>query len=438
MNKLPKVVIVGRMNVGKSTLFNRLSTTVKSLTLDFSGVTRDFIADVVSWQGLSFQLIDSGGISLKKAIDPLTEKVRQIALSLIEQADLVLFVCDGKTGFLPEDREIYKFIQKSHKDAVVVVNKIDSITTQDHLYEFQRLGASDLIAVSAQHGTGSGDLLDHIVTKLEKKHIEYVQEDPKFNVVFLGKPNVGKSSLMNALLEQERSIVAQEAGTTREPITEQLRFYQEIIQLTDTPGIRRKRGVTETLETMMVKTSFKAVERANIVLLLIEGTEGQLSDQELKLAFYAFENNKALIILINKDDLMTDQNYADLEREFDKYDHLMKKIPKLFISCKTGKNLGKILPLVTKVWDRYNTKFSEQELTELFKNALVKTPLYHKSSQLIVRRVKQIKVAPLIFLVIVNEPLWFGQSQLAFFENILRKKYDLMGAPIKLIPRKKD
>lgn len=436
MNNLPKVVIIGRANVGKSTLFNRLSTTIKSLTLDFSGVTRDFIADVVSWQGFSFQLIDSGGISLKKAQDSLTEKVRQLAFKLIEQSDLILFVCDGKTGFLPEDREIYKMLQKSGKECVVVVNKIDATSTQEHLHEFQRLGSGHLVAVSAQHGTGSGELLELIVSLLEKKHIDHVPEKSKFNLVLLGKPNAGKSSLMNMLLEDERSIVAHEPGTTREPITEQLRFYKENIQLTDTPGIRRKRGVTETLETMMVKTSFKAVERANIVLLMIDGSEGQLSDQELKLSFYAFENNKALIFLFNKDDIMTDQNRSDLEREFDKYDYLLKKVPMLYISCKTGKNIGKILPLVSKVWERYNQKFSDQELTEVFKSALAKTPLYHKTSQLILRRAKQIKAAPLIFILIVNEPLWFGQSQLAFFENIMRKKYNLIGVPIKLIPRK--
>lgn len=438
MNKLPKVVIVGRANVGKSTLFNRLSTTVKSLTLDFSGVTRDFISDTVSWKNCTFQLIDSGGIGLKKSLDPLTEKVRQLGLSLIEQADLVLFVCDGKAGLVPEDREINKFIQKLDKDTIVVINKIDATTAREFMHEFQQLGAKSLIGISAQHGTGSGELLDLIVTKLETKQISYVVEKPKFNVVLLGKPNVGKSSLMNALLSEERSIVAQEPGTTREPITEQLRFYQETIQLTDTAGIRRKRGVTETLETLMVKTSFKAVERADIVLLLIDGTEGTLSDQELKLAFYAFENDKALILLINKDDAITDQNRADLENEFNRYEFFVKKMPKLYISCKTGKNIGKILPLVTKVWERYNQRFSDHELTELFKNALVKTPLYHKTSQLLIRKVKQIKAAPLTFILIVNEPLWFGQSQLAFFENILRKKYDLLGVPVKFIPRKSD
>lgn len=438
MNKLPKVVIMGRANVGKSTLFNRLSTSVKSLTLDFAGVTRDFISDVVSWEGTSFQLIDSGGISLKKSQDPLTEKVRHIALKLVEQADLILFVCDGKAGLLAQDREIYKMVQKLGKECIVVVNKIDASSTQEHLYEFQRLGSPHLVPISAQHGTGSGELLGLIVELVKRKQGEHVPEEPKFNVVLLGKPNVGKSSLMNLLLDYERSIVAQEPGTTREPITEQLRFYQETIQLTDTPGIRRKRGVTQQLETMMVKTSFKAVERADIVLLMIDGSEAQLSDQVLKLAFYAFENNKALIFLFNKEDITTDETRADLEHEFEKYEFFLKKIPKLYISCKTGKNIGKIIPLVTQVWERYNQKFPDQKVTEIFKNVLAKTPLYHKESQLLLRKAKQIKTAPIIFLLIVNEPAWFGQSQLAFFENILRKHYDLVGVPVKFIPRKTD
>lgn len=302
-----------------------------------------------------------------------------------------------------------------------MVNKIDAETTRQHIYEYQSLGTSDVIPVSAQHGIGSGELLEKIVQKLEKKHKNFIPEKPKFNVVLLGKPNVGKSSLMNALLEQERSIVTEIPGTTREPISEQLRFYQETIQLTDTAGIRRKRGVTDTLETMMVKTSFKAVDRADIVLLMIDGTEGQLSDQELKLAFYTFENQKALIILINKDDVMNDISYGDLERECDKYAYFMKKVPHLFISCKSGKNIGKILPLVTKVWERYKQKFSDQDITELFRNALEKTPLYHKTSQLILRRVKQVSSAPHIFILIVNEPLWFGQSQLAFLKILCER-----------------
>ena len=437
METLPKVVIIGRANVGKSTLFNRLSTSVKSLTLDIAGVTRDFIADTVSWKGITFKLIDSGGISLKKSNDLLTEKVRQVALSLIEQADLVLFVCDGKAGLLPEDREINKFLHKADKDTLVVINKSDASVTIEHLHEFKQL-VFDTITISALHGTGSAELLEAVVQRLEKKQIVYTPEQAKMNLVLLGKPNVGKSSLLNKLLEQERAIVSPEPGTTREPISEKIRFYKETIQVTDTAGIRRKRGVTEQLETMMVKTSFKAVERADIVLLLIDVTEGQLSDQELKLAFYAFENNKALILLINKEDISTELQHSDLDRDFEKYEFFSKKIPKLYISCKTGKNIGKILPLVSKVWERYNQKFTDQELTEMFKQSLEKTPLYHKTSQLLLRKAKQISKAPLQFLLIVNEPLWFGPSQLSFFENVMRKHYDLLGVPVRFIPRKSD
>ena len=337
---------------------------------------------------------------------------------------------------LPEDFEIAKLLRKSSKKFALVLNKIDAKGFQERRHEFNHLGATTF-EISANHGIGIGELLEYIVQQVkDTKSQESTPEKTKFNMVLLGKPNVGKSSLMNLLLEQERSIVFDEPGTTREPITEQLRFYQETIQVTDTAGIRRKRGVTDTLETMMVKTSFKAVESASIVLLLIDGSEGQLSDQELKLAFYAFEHDKALIFLINKSDKTTEENISDLKFEYEKYEHFLKKVPTLHISCKTGKNVGKILPLVTEVWQRFTQKFNDQDITELFKKSLEKTPLYHKTSLLILRRVKQIKAGPLLFVLFVNEPAWFGASQLAFFENILRKHYNLLGVPVRFIPQK--
>jgi GTP-binding protein len=438
MSKLPKVVIVGRANVGKSTLFNRLSVNVKSLTLDFAGVTRDFLSDVITWKGIAFELVDSGGISFKKSQDSLTEKVRMVALSLVEKADLIVFVCDGKVGLLPEDRDINNFLRKHDKDVILAINKIDSHEAQEKSYEFEKLGYDVVVELSAQHGTGSGDLLDEIVKKVATKESNFEEEAPAFSIALIGKPNVGKSSLMNFLLEEERSIVDAHAGTTREAISERLRFYKETIQITDTPGIRRKRGVTELLETLMVKSSFRAVDKADIILLMIEGTEGHLSDQELKLAFYAFEHQKSLALLVNKEDLVTDQQRADFAYDCEKYKHLLKKIPVLTISCKTKKNCGKILPLVQKIWERANQSFSNQELTELFKNALEKTPLYVSSHRLLVRKVKQIRKAPLTFLLLVNEPKWFGDSQLAFFENAMRGQYDLVGVPLTFIPRKTD
>lgn len=437
MAKIPSVVIVGRTNVGKSTLFNRLSVDAKSITLDLEGVTRDFIKDTVCWQDRCFELIDTGGISFRKTKDIILETVRKQAQQLIDNATLILFVLDGKVGLLPEDKELARMLHKSGKSVIVVINKIDNTASQEHMHEFERLGFEATKPVSAQHSTGIGDLLEAIVQSIPAVRPDESQEQERIcKVVLLGKPNVGKSSLMNLLLNQERSIVSEQPGTTREAITEKIAFNKADLEVTDTAGIRRKRGVTEKLETLMVKSSFKAVEEADIVLLLVDASEGRLADQELKLAFYIFEHYKGLILLLNKQDLVQEYAREDMGRSLEEYQHLLKKIVKLEISCKSGKNVGKILPLIEKVWERYNIQLDTQELTRLFKDALYHKPLYHQSHLLVVHHVRQVSSAPLSLMLIVNEPKWFESSQLGFFENILRAKYDLLGTPIKFIVRK--
>lgn len=435
---LPSVVIVGRTNVGKSTLFNRLSDTVKSLTFDQPGVTRDVITNRISWQGVSFELIDSGGIAVAKTHDPMEQKVRAAALDAIKHADLIVFMTDGTTGLLPEDRAINDLLFSLNKTTLLVVNKIDTQHTYDNLYEFYQLGHGEPILISAQHGTGSGDLLSAIVAHLKKAGMDKeIEESPvKYRVVLLGKPNVGKSSLMNLLVAHERSIVSDIAGTTREAVTAPIVFHKETIQMIDTPGIRRKRGVTEDLEQLMVHSAFQAIKRSDIILLLIDGAEGRLSDQELKLAFYVFEQYKGLIILFNKNDITTSLTHSDLAREVHFYNPFLRKIPQLFISCLTGENIGSILPLIDTVWRRYSQRLNDLETTELLKNALSYKPLYHQSKLLILYKAKQVKTAPVTLALFVNEPAWFGPSQLSFFENILREHYDLKGVPVKFSLRK--
>ncbi|MES1225361.1 MAG: GTPase, partial [Bacteroidota bacterium] len=217
MSNFKKVIIVGRANVGKSTLFNRFSTDVKSITSDFAGVTRDFIRDIVSWNGATFELIDSGGLILKKTQDEIALKVRDIGLNLINQADLILFVCDGTTGVLPEDREISKILHQSGKKVIVLVNKIDTKLAQEQQYEFENLGFNQVVPVSAQHAINTGELLNIIVDNIGST-TNKDDEEAKFKIVLLGKPNVGKSSLLNCLLQEERSIVADFPGTTREAV----------------------------------------------------------------------------------------------------------------------------------------------------------------------------------------------------------------------------
>lgn len=435
MSKLPKVVIIGRTNVGKSTLFNRLSVQEKSLTYDYAGVTRDFIKDTVCWKDRYFELYDTGGISLKKTTDPINEAVRQKALGLLETADLLLLVVDASVGVHPEDREVAQLCHKMGIPTLLVVNKADNKNAPDNIYEFERLGHNPIISISATHGIGIADLLDAMTEILP---ITSTKEDaePAFKVVLLGKPNVGKSSLLNLLLKRERAIVAPVPGTTREALKEKIAFYQQDIEVTDTPGIRRKKSIDEPLETMMVRSSFRALEDADIVLLLIDASEAMISDQELKLAFYAIEHYKALIFLFNKQDLMDEDKQKSLANSLERYPWLLRKVSQLSISCINEKNIGKIMPLVQEVWERHSQRFSDEELTVLFKQALIKTPIYKMQRELRVYKVKQIKSAPITLLMFVNEPLWFEQSQITFFENVMRDHYNLQGVPLRFVIRK--
>jgi len=435
--KLPAIVIVGRTNVGKSTLFNRLSTDVKAIMMDVEGVTRDFIKETISWQGRNFDLVDTGGISLRKTQDVLLEQTRKQAMKAIENAAVLMFVVDGKAGLVPEDREIAKHLRKFSSRVLLVVNKMDAHIAQEQVHEFDKLGFVHTIPVSAQHGSNIADLLEAMVLALPAKGAEDIVEEPKARVVILGKPNVGKSSLLNLLLKEERAIVANIPGTTREAISERIRFHNEDILMTDTPGLRRKRKVTEQLEGMMVKSSFRALEDADVVMLMMDASEAVMSDQELKLAFYAFqEHHKALILLFNKSDLMDEQKKIDLEFMLSEYKYLLKKVERLDISCKTEKNVGKILTLIEKVWQRHTQEFSKSELTQLFFEGLHRKPLYKNGEMLRFFRAEQLKSAPITIALYVDLPQMFETSQLGYFERMMRENYDLQGVPIKFVPRK--
>ena len=433
-NQLQKVVLIGRMNVGKSTLFNRLSTGHKSLASDYPGLTRDFLTDKMDWKGKHFELIDSGGIMFGKAKDPFVKLVNDKVAALMAEAQVIVLVCDGTLGIQQEDRDLAKKIHKLNKFAILAVNKIDTNLAKENWHEYERLGLDITLPISAQHSIAIGDLLDAIAANITNEVVNKVEV--KFKVTLLGKPNVGKSSLMNLLLGKERTIVSEVAGTTREAVAEDIRFYQEDLQLVDTAGVRRKRGVVEDVETLMVKSTLAAIRESNIVLLLVDSSEGKLSDQELKLAFYAFEQGKALVILFNKQDLIDDDSETELASNLEEYKYFIKKIDALKISCKTGKNIGKILPLVKEVWDRYSRKFADIEINTLFKDAMRARPLFRNKQRLVLRKAHQIMTGPISIDLYVTEPNYFESSQLAFFENLLRSKYNLRSVPVKLTPKK--
>lgn len=434
--ELPNVVIVGRTNVGKSTLFNRLSTEVKSIAYNQEGVTRDFITDIVTWKDHTFRLTDTGGMTTKKVYDQLDKAAQEMVKRTLETADVLLFVCDGTIGVLPEDREIASRLRTYNAPILLLINKIDSKKMYDeHSFEFERLGFKTMIPVSAEHGVGLQDILNTVVDLIPEK--EFEKEVAPWKVVLLGKPNVGKSSLMNLLLGQERSIVADIPGTTRESIVEHVTFYKQDLCLVDTAGVRKKRSVNENLEQLMVKSTLHAVREADIVLLLVDASEGVLSDQELKLAYYVFqEQHKALIILFNKQDKVDGYAKSRLESSLSEYEDLMKKVETLSISCKTQKNIGRILPLIQKVAERHNKEFPDDELSMLFKEFIQIRPIYRQGIMLGVRRVQQINHRPMTFAIYTNTPRLYLKAHENFFDNQMRKKFVLTGVPIKFVFRK--
>lgn len=434
MSSIPKVVIVGRMNVGKSSLFNRLSNSVKSMTLDYEGVTRDVVVDRVAWLDRTFDLVDTGGIT-KRGSDALLEVVRERALGFIDEADLILFVVDGVSSITAEDEEISRELRRRGKKVLLLVNKSDAKIAQEQLHDFYRLYQQQILPISALHGLGIADLLEEIVKNLPTKGSDAVEDKPAYRVALIGRPNVGKSSLMNSLVQEERSIVSPIAGTTREAVSSHISFYRESLELIDTPGIRRQSAVHEELETLMVKSSLRTIKDADIVVLLIDASQtGGIVDQELKLAFYAFNDlYKALIMVVNKVDLLTEELRADLENKFAQYPQLMNKIDLIRISCKTGKNVGRVLPTVKEVWERYSMRLPKDELSRILIDAFERVPVTRNQQRLRIHSVEQVAVTPISIKIKVNYPKFFESAQRSYLDKVLRTHFDLIGVPIKFI-----
>jgi len=432
MNLMHKVVLVGRTNVGKSSLFNRIAPRVKSLALDKEGVTRDMVTDFVSWNKTTFELIDTGGIDLYHQTDEMTTVVTQRVQQALDQASLFLMIVDVKTGVTEQDMKIARMLHALQKPTLVLVNKVDSSYQEEGVHDFYQLGFEHVFGVSAEHGRTIADVLDCIVNLLSAVPVtEKVMDDtPEFRVALLGRPNAGKSSLMNQLLKQDFSIVSPVAGTTREALRKRIAFNKSVIELIDTAGVRKKSNVDSELEGMMVTNALQAAKRAHIVLLVMDLLEPELTAQELKLASYAFDNGSAVIILFNKQDLLTDESQQQHDMSIDQYAHMLKKFETLTISCKTGKNIGKVLPLVQEVWDKYQLKFPDRYLTDLFVAAISKTPLFKNGSQIYLHKARQVGHAPLRIELTLRNVVIFEDSHRAFFENVLRKAQDLRGVPV--------
>ncbi|MBS3872885.1 MAG: ribosome biogenesis GTPase Der [Firmicutes bacterium] len=432
------VAIVGRPNVGKSTLFNYLVGQRISIVEDSPGVTRDRIYADVEWTGKRFTLIDTGGITFG-GDDTLLMQMRYQAEVAVESADLIIFMVDGRTGVTTADREVAQLLRNTKKPVLLVVNKLDVPNLFPHATDFFTLGLGDPLPISAANGLNLGDFLDAIITSLPQEE-ETTYGADVVKIAVMGRPNVGKSSLVNSILGENRVIVSDIPGTTRDAIDTYFERDNHKYVLIDTAGLRRKAKIREDIERYSVVRSLRAVDKANICLMVIDATEGVL-EQDKKIIGYAHERGKGLIYVVNKWDLIEkDDKTADRFAKNLKAELLFADYaPVIFVSAKTGQRVQKILELVNSVREQQRKRISTSALMELILEAtLVTPPPSEKGKRLKIGFVTQVSVEPPTFLLFVNDPELLHFSYKRFLENRLRAVYAFVGTPIVLAARKKE
>lgn len=432
----PLVAIVGRPNVGKSTFFNRIVGQRISIVEDTPGVTRDRLYADAEWCGHSFTLIDTGGLEIKSE-DVMWSHIRAQAQIAVETADVIVFMLDGKTGLTHEDYEVAAYLRKSRKPILLVVNKLDN-NEQHLLYDFYELGLGEPIGISAGQAKGLGDVLDEIVKLTGKYETEEKEEALKIAVV--GKPNAGKSSLVNKLLGYDRVIVSDIAGTTRDAIDTRIKIGDKEYILIDTAGIRRKRSVEEDLEQYSVMRSLGAVRRADVCLVVIDSSE-ELSEQDVKIAGYVHEQGKPSVVVMNKWDVVEKDTYT-----IEKYNRKLKEELKFmdyfiptYVSAKTGKRVDNLIKLAERAYENASRRISTGLLNDVLREAiLTNEPPSKNGKRLKIYYVTEVSANPPTFVIFVNDDTLMHFSYRRYLENALRRSFDFEGTPVRLIIRNKN
>ena len=430
----PIVAIVGRPNVGKSTLFNKLVGDRVAIVDDQPGVTRDRLYRETEWNGTEFVLVDTGGLEPRNN-DFMMTKIKQQAEVAMTEADVILFIVDGKAGLNPLDEEISYLLRKKQKPVVLCVNKIDNYSTQkDDIYDFWGLGFEHLIPISGEHKTNLGDMLDIIASLVSK--VEIIEEyDDSLKLAIIGRPNAGKSSLVNRLAGEERTIVSEIAGTTRDAIDTLIEFNDNKYTLIDTAGIRRKSKIEESLEYYSVLRAIKTIKRADVCLWILDGKEG-LTEQDKRIAGIAYEERKPIIIVVNKWDAIEKENNTMTKMR----EHLYAELPFLsyapieFVSALTGQRTSKLLEQADKVFDEYTKRISTGLLNTVIKDAIMmNTPPTRKGRVVKINYATQISSAPPRFVLFCNYPELVHFSYSRYIENKLREAFGFEGSPIDVI-----
>ncbi|MBZ9635540.1 ribosome biogenesis GTPase Der [Clostridium sp. FP1] len=433
----PIVAIVGRPNVGKSTLFNKLAGKRISIVDDRPGVTRDRVYADADWLRHNFTLIDTGGIEIESQ-DIILAQMRRQAQIAIETSDVIIFIVDGKQGLTGADYEVAQMLRQSKKPIVLVVNKIDHLQLEANAFEFYNLGIGTPFAISATQALGLGDMLDEVVAHFDSIYSQ-TEDEEYIQVAVVGKPNVGKSSLINRMLGEERNIVTEIAGTTRDAIDSKIETQEGKFVLIDTAGIRRKSKVEEGIERYSVIRSLAAVERADVVILMLTATE-ELSDQDEKIIGYAHEMKKAILVIVNKWDLIEkdDKTMLEYKKRIQAGLNFMAYAPYLFISAKTGQRVHKVLSTIKECYENYSKRISTGILNEVVNKAvLMKEPPTVANKRLKIFYVTQVASKPPTFVFFVNNENLLHFSYERYLENQLRNSFEFLGTGIKLIFRER-
>lgn len=430
------VAIVGRPNVGKSTIFNRLVGERISIVEDVPGVTRDRIYSEVEWLNTKFNIIDTGGIEIGD--EPLLVQMRQQAEVAIDEADVIIFMVNSRDGITAADDEVARMLYKSNKPIVLAVNKVDSPEMKEKIYEFYSLGFGEPFPISGTHGLGLGDLLDDVIKHFPNREQEEVDDDIiRFSLI--GRPNVGKSSMVNAILGEERVIVSEIAGTTRDAIDTHFTKEEQEYIIIDTAGMRKRGKVYETTEKYSVLRALKAIERSDVVLAVIDAEEGIL-EQDKKIAGYAHDAGKAVVIVVNKwDTIETDEKtMKKFEEKIRAHFLFLDYAPIVFLSAKTKKRLHTLIPQVFEASENHNKRVQTNILNEVVMDALAMNPAPSiKGQKLKIMYTTQVAIKPPTFVVFVNEPELMHFSYERFLENRIREAFGFEGTPIRIYARKR-
>lgn len=430
----PVVAIVGRPNVGKSTIFNRVVGERVSIVEDIPGVTRDRIYSSGEWLNYQFNIIDTGGIDIGD--EPFLAQIRHQAEIAIDEADVIIFMTNGREGVTSADEEVAKILYRSNKPVVLAVNKVDNPDMRASIYDFYALGFGEPFPISGSHGLGLGDLLDEVA-----KHFKNIGTDDydegtiRFSLI--GRPNVGKSSLVNAILGEERVIVSDIAGTTRDAIDTTYKYEGQDFVIIDTAGMRKKGKVYESTEKYSVLRALKAIDRSDVVLVVINGEEG-IIEHDMKIASYAHDAGRAVVIVVNKWDVVEkdERTMNEFEKNIREHFKFLDYAPIVFLSAKTTKRIHTLMPKIILASENHARRVQTNVLNDVVMDAVAMNPTpTHKGTRLKIYYTTQVAVKPPTFVVFVNDPELMHFSYERFLENRIRDAFEFEGTPIKLFAR---